>query len=289
MNVTLGPLRVAGVLDRLPGGPDDRAPIGDSERRLGPGETARVLERLDGGVRLYPGRFRDLDRFAPERGPVVPLDVRTDGVWAWSAASAYYLREYGVAPDPELVERRAAPRDRELPTCDELDELRAACDAFASRDARSLRFGFYVVWRGREWRSLKRVHAVPGELLSYSHPRALAFGFDLDGRYLRRVVPPEEFDDSYRVSTEALVRGEWVDVDDRRGDEFGVGTADGRRAEALGLRLVEPGLWRGTFRVDEIVKLRETRTLRHTRYGDGPSDQDRRSGSSNESKDVQRR
>jgi hypothetical protein len=43
------------------------------------------------------------DVVTPERGAVVPMDVRTDGRWIWSDAITYYLERYGLAPDAELV------------------------------------------------------------------------------------------------------------------------------------------------------------------------------------------
>lgn len=36
------------------------------------------------------------------------MDFRTDGAWAWCDATAYYLREYGLAPDPGLLAHMSA-------------------------------------------------------------------------------------------------------------------------------------------------------------------------------------
>jgi hypothetical protein len=49
-----------------------------------------------------------VDVLNPERGDVVPLHLRTDGRWVWSDAVAYYLEQYGLAPDPDLVARLSA-------------------------------------------------------------------------------------------------------------------------------------------------------------------------------------
>ena len=40
----------------------------------------------------------------------VPMNFRTDGAWAWPGAVAYYLREHGVPPDPDLVAHIRARR-----------------------------------------------------------------------------------------------------------------------------------------------------------------------------------
>ncbi|GAA0239527.1 hypothetical protein [Cryptosporangium japonicum] len=37
------------------------------------------------------------------RGAVVPLTFRSDGVWIWPDAVAYYVREHGLAPEPDLA------------------------------------------------------------------------------------------------------------------------------------------------------------------------------------------
>ena len=38
------------------------------------------------------------------------MNFRTDGAWAWPGAVAYYLREHGVPPDPDLVAHIRARR-----------------------------------------------------------------------------------------------------------------------------------------------------------------------------------
>jgi hypothetical protein len=43
------------------------------------------------------------DPLAPQRGPVVPTSYRTDGVWVWPEALAYYATSYGVAPPLEFL------------------------------------------------------------------------------------------------------------------------------------------------------------------------------------------
>jgi hypothetical protein len=39
----------------------------------------------------------------PDSGQQILLNYFTDGTWSWNATSAYYLRTYDLAPDPELL------------------------------------------------------------------------------------------------------------------------------------------------------------------------------------------
>ena len=77
---------------------------------LVPGEAERVLAYLDGAPVILASRSNGPDAFAPDRTDVVPMNFRTDGAWAWPGAVAYYLREHGVPPDPELVAHIRARR-----------------------------------------------------------------------------------------------------------------------------------------------------------------------------------
>lgn len=43
------------------------------------------------------------DVVEPARGAVVPMSFRTDGMWVWSDATTYYLKQHALMPDPELV------------------------------------------------------------------------------------------------------------------------------------------------------------------------------------------
>ena len=53
------------------------------------------------------GRLVD-DVLDPARTGVAPLDVRTDGAWAWPGDLAYYVRTYAVPLPPTFVEHMAA-------------------------------------------------------------------------------------------------------------------------------------------------------------------------------------
>jgi hypothetical protein len=87
-----------GSVRGFPGGP------------LPPDERSRVLDYLMSAevvLRAF-GRGRDL----VQDGVVsqVSIDVRSDGRWAWSDATAYYLDEYGLRPCQGLLQHvRSAP------------------------------------------------------------------------------------------------------------------------------------------------------------------------------------
>lgn len=90
---------------------------------LAPAEAERVLAYLDAGPVILASRSNGPDAFAPERTDAVPMNFRTDGAWAWPGAVAYYLREHGVPPDPDLLahiraRRFAAPADVPEPAKD---------------------------------------------------------------------------------------------------------------------------------------------------------------------------
>jgi hypothetical protein len=67
-------------------------------------ERERVADYLEDGTPLLVTSELDPDVLDPERGPVVPVAFRTDGRCIWTDAAGYYLREYGLAPDPDLLD-----------------------------------------------------------------------------------------------------------------------------------------------------------------------------------------
>ncbi|MEV6827339.1 ferredoxin [Amycolatopsis sp. NPDC051102] len=77
---------------------------------LPPAELEPVLAYLDAAPVILASRSNGPDAFDPARTDAVPLNFRTDGIWAWPGAVAYYLREHGVPPDPELVAHLRARR-----------------------------------------------------------------------------------------------------------------------------------------------------------------------------------
>jgi hypothetical protein len=70
---------------------------------IGAPVAARLVGYLRGGQPLLLTTARKNDVLTPARGAVVPMNFRTDGQWIWSDATAYYLEQYGLAPDADLV------------------------------------------------------------------------------------------------------------------------------------------------------------------------------------------
>ncbi|GAA1947485.1 TNT domain-containing protein [Amycolatopsis minnesotensis] len=67
-------------------------------------EQDRVLDYLDHAPVVVSERGYDVDLLAASPAPAVPVAFHTDGVWIWPAAVNFYLQEYGVAPEPDLVQ-----------------------------------------------------------------------------------------------------------------------------------------------------------------------------------------
>ncbi|WP_215910175.1 hypothetical protein [Streptacidiphilus fuscans] len=94
--------RLAAVFDVVdpitgPAFTDDH-PVIEDEREL-----SWLLDYLDAGVPILTTPTLMDDVVEPARGAVVPLNFRTDGEWIWTDTVNYYLEEYGLAPEPELL------------------------------------------------------------------------------------------------------------------------------------------------------------------------------------------
>lgn len=92
--------RVARIFDAP--GPDGRPTV--NRPMLSDEERSLVLGYLDRAAMILPLRGHDIDRLAPEAKQVVPVAFQSDGIWIWPAAVNYYLRNYGLPPEPALVE-----------------------------------------------------------------------------------------------------------------------------------------------------------------------------------------
>ncbi|WP_280299258.1 hypothetical protein [Nocardia neocaledoniensis] len=70
---------------------------------LEPAVTERVLDYLAHAPVVLSARSYAADDFdASVRD--VPMNFHTDGVFVWPGAVPHYLRKYGVAPEPALVQ-----------------------------------------------------------------------------------------------------------------------------------------------------------------------------------------
>ncbi|MFI5935021.1 hypothetical protein [Actinoplanes sp. NPDC051494] len=75
----------------------------DDHPRLDDEERDRLLRYLEEAPVLLSSTERMVDIFAPQDGPQVSLDHRTDGHWTWTGTVPYYLRRHSLAPDPGLL------------------------------------------------------------------------------------------------------------------------------------------------------------------------------------------
>lgn len=67
-------------------------------------ERGRVAAYLNAGVPVAAVTPRPRSKVT-DPDAVAPETFRTDGRWIWNDAVSHYLRAYGIAPDPELLDR----------------------------------------------------------------------------------------------------------------------------------------------------------------------------------------
>jgi hypothetical protein len=94
-------LRVAAVFDGEAGGAPFFTP--DRVRVIDPEGRAALLRYLTGAPLVIRAAGLEPDPLDPSRGPAVPVGYRSDGVWVWQEATAYYLAERWVAPEDDLL------------------------------------------------------------------------------------------------------------------------------------------------------------------------------------------
>jgi hypothetical protein len=198
-----GGFRLARVFD--PAGPDGRPRVEASRGRVtDAAERRRLLGFLEGGTVVADAGVRDTDVLEPRRMAAVPVVFRTDGVWIWADAVAYYLRWHQVPPEPDLL---AHIRDRGYHAATVEDGVRgaarAALDESADGYERKLRqwqvetgqladparFSFELQerLRGIGWVPGRDVSAVVDPWLGEALPRLREFEFTRHG--YREVEP----------------------------------------------------------------------------------------------------
>ncbi|WP_233527431.1 hypothetical protein [Micromonospora craniellae] len=92
--------------------------------RLDGPQRDRVLAYLAEADALLSSSGEMVDVLAPETGTRIPMVFRCDGTWIWTEPTVYYLRRYGLAPEPALV-RHALRATGAPPSCGPLTRARA--------------------------------------------------------------------------------------------------------------------------------------------------------------------
>jgi hypothetical protein len=92
--------RIARIFDTI--GPAGRPVINRPDLEIE--EQDRLLEYLDHAPLVVPERGYDIDRLAQTPEATVPVAFHSDGQWIWPAAVNFYLREYGVSPELDLID-----------------------------------------------------------------------------------------------------------------------------------------------------------------------------------------
>jgi hypothetical protein len=108
-----------------------------------------LLAYLNNGsaVLQWAGNY-DRDLLSPDHPPTVPLQIRTDGAWIWSDASAHYLDKHGLAPHDDFIHwaMERTPQDARA-TDEQVDDtarwLSSAPDIALPRDG----FDSQLTWR----------------------------------------------------------------------------------------------------------------------------------------------
>ncbi|MFD6072838.1 TNT domain-containing protein [Amycolatopsis lurida] len=105
--------RIARIFDTI--GPAGRPVINRPDLEIE--EQDRLLEYLDHAPLVVTDRGYDIDRLAQTPEATVPVAFHSDGQWIWPAAVNFYLRQYGVSPELDLIEH-VRQNDFTLPEVD---------------------------------------------------------------------------------------------------------------------------------------------------------------------------
>ncbi|MDR7302597.1 glycohydrolase toxin TNT-related protein [Haloactinomyces albus] len=93
--------RTARVFDGID---EQGRPLVATRTPVPPEESGSLRQYLENAPIVLASRDNEPDRLDPEHSAVVPATWHTDGTWLWQGALPYYLAQYGLPPDPELLE-----------------------------------------------------------------------------------------------------------------------------------------------------------------------------------------
>jgi hypothetical protein len=89
-------LRYVAIYDSI--GDDGEPRLASDHLRLGPEEHVAIAAYLEAGTVVAATTQRVPDLLSGSSQPVVPLHVRTDGEWVWTAEVNYYVCRHALAP-----------------------------------------------------------------------------------------------------------------------------------------------------------------------------------------------
>ncbi|WP_198319365.1 hypothetical protein [Actinopolyspora erythraea] len=71
---------------------------------LAPQESEPLRRYLENAPIVLAAEYNTPDRLDPNRSEAIPDSWHSDGSWVWPTAVPYYLSQYGVPPQPELLQ-----------------------------------------------------------------------------------------------------------------------------------------------------------------------------------------
>jgi len=115
-------MQLARVFDEVD--PEDGPSFSPDHPRLPEDEADRVAQYLRAGEPVLVTSARMDDVVDAAQRYCVPLNFRTDGLWVWTEASAYYAEQYNLQPDPGLL-AHIRSKDYQVPDVDGVELHRA--------------------------------------------------------------------------------------------------------------------------------------------------------------------
>jgi hypothetical protein len=99
--------RIAKVFDDVD---EQGRPLVSTRAPVHPDEVGALRRYLENAPIVSASRDNEADQLDAEAGAIVPGTWHTDGTWLWQGAVPYYLTQYGVPPEPELLEHVRSER-----------------------------------------------------------------------------------------------------------------------------------------------------------------------------------
>ncbi|MFD3744475.1 hypothetical protein [Nocardia sp. NPDC058633] len=101
--------------------PEGNPEFGGRKNITDPLERERIAAFLDGGLLVIRTTGLSADQLSSNDEQIVPMSYASDGAWVWHCGASYYLKKYGIGPQPEFL-RHIENREyvANIPSKDEL-------------------------------------------------------------------------------------------------------------------------------------------------------------------------